>query len=1381
MISKVLSFHLCIFLFVFSAYRADSQVIFSENWASSSFATNGWTFPSGQGNWMFNPTPTNVPVGATAPVAAFNWTPTLYSYSHELVSPIINATAYSGGSVFLSYKLALYNYGLTTIEGFDVEYKPVSSASWFTLATYSSASVAPGAFFTWTPTNVILPAMAGQNFQIRFRAYGPNSYWIWSWAVDDIEVLALNPCTGVPVAGTATAAPTNPCPGVGVTLNLTGNTLAGGLAYQWQVSYVSPTGPWVNIGTSLPLIVTPPAGSTSWYRCIVTCTTNGFTNTSASSPAVVIQPYSPTSSCYCTPTHLITSSPCINNVTYGSLNNSTVCTGTSGYNMYTTPVPNIIMGVPTPITITCSSAAITSVWIDFNHDATFSSAEWFQPYLNATTGSYSITVPPSALVGQTRMRVRSNNPSYNNAAGDACVQMTYGETEDYVINILPAGPHDPTITAVGAPIGNTCTDSLVTLTATVCNYGSANITTSPLVKVAVQYRVTGPLGTTYYNDTLPNGVLLGAYGATCQTSTKGPVNMFNGGTYSINAKVTIVSTPPAPSIGNAFPANDSLNNPIIITNYRPTAGAPYALCQYSTIPFGQGLTVGGCSAPIYDSVEINFTVTTSGLIDNVGATTTGTTQGPGNANCNNLYAGNLANALIPALPPGAYFTQPAKLSVSNLSSGFPTECRFILYKNTPSVASNLISACPLGYNTGAGDINVGGLSTGPASCFVNNRNIPVGDVSAIFANPPGSPLNVGYWETWNDLTTTSDVTFNACGSTQVKLKIYYAYVPPAFAWFDVPTGGSSLYSLSPFNPLTTPNALVNNSNTPGSFTFYAACLGLTGCRVPVKLNINPTPAAFQDTLITCEYAVSANNAIFDLSTLNSSVSGGTPGVAVDYYYDQIILSQIPNPPVDTFSSGVVYSKVYYPATGCSSSDTVMLEVSSIPEFIPASIYQGFACAPNSINLASVIGVSSLNAVDTFYYDNPSYTIPYTGNPYAISTADTVYMIIKTANSAACADSAVAYIDVLPATSLIANQAVGNYSSCGSVPCGVINLTDGNTETLYTTTDCRRIATVKDSTDAISLGAVSICQEIDCTQGTYNGQPYVNRHYEITPTNNGKAVVCLYFLDDDFVSYNSAAFPDWQMNLASLNNLCITQIDNGVLGAPGSIATAIPNSSITTSYDAATTIWTVCFPVDSFSSFYCHTCNPLNAALPVNLLSFTGQAVNGASELNWITSTEQHNSHFVVERSLNAKDFTTLSAPIPTKAPGGNSQTKLNYTYTDAAPFNGHNYYRLRQVDINGQVTYSKTVDLFYGNDAMVTLYPNPVNAELNVEINSLREGIATMRITDATGRTVRTIALSLQSGKNVTEVDMSALTDGVYMVHISDANGLNFSQLIRKK
>jgi hypothetical protein len=153
----------------------------------------------------------------------------------------------------------------------------------------------------------------------------------------------------------------------------------------------------------------------------------------------------------------------------------------------------------------------------------------------------------------------------------------------------------------------------------------------------------------------------------------------------------------------------------------------------------------------------------------------------------------------------------------------------------------------------------------------------------------------------------------------------------------------------------------------------------------------------------------------------------------------------------------------------------------------------------------------------------------------------------------------------------------------------------------------------------------------------------------------------------------------------------------------------------------------------------------------------------------------------VERSKDGKSFSALSSAINSKGMNGNSNVKLDYTYTDDVPMRGHNYYRLRQVDIDGHYSYSGTVDVYFGTETFVTMYPNPVNTELTVDITTPESSRAQVKIMDATGRVVRTVEISLQAGSNSTKIDMQSLTDGMYMVSITDQKGLNHTQTIRKK
>ncbi|MBK6330553.1 MAG: T9SS type A sorting domain-containing protein [Bacteroidetes bacterium] len=1209
-----------------------------------------------------------------------------------------------------------------------------------------------------------------------------------------VNILANTPCSGTPTAGTATGTPLNPCPGVTVNYSLVGASLLGGLSYQWLRSPTGLGGSWITIpgATNSVHSEVPPAGTT-YYRCIVTCTNPGggfdtsvaFTNT--------VQPWSPLSSCYCISTADFPDDQVISNVTMGSLNNTTTCgnlIGTQGVgvgtaNQYanftaTVPAPVIYTGLSQSFSLglgTCggSVASYASIFIDYNHNASFSDPGE-EVYTNIaipnlpTVVSGNFTVPGGALSGVTRMRVIMQSSWIGPVL--PCGNYAYGETEDYLVNIVPPSPHDPAVTAISGAAGN-CYSANQSIVVSVTNFGSNPIVvaTNP---ITCTLAVTGPLGVNYYYGNVNPAITLSPFGGNAAAVLIPGVNMYAGGTYYLNTTLSIGN---AGGVVNGNLLNDSLQNAIVRINYRPTAGPDFHLCQYNNILFGQGLTVSGCATPINDSVEVVFNFTP--VPDNTGATTGGTSQTVPGAGCANQYAGNFANAILPNLPIGASFTQNAVLTVTNLSSNFITEPRFILYSGSP-IAPNLFAPCPQGYNVNAGDIVLAGQSIGNNANFTNVRHITPAQLSNMYSTlAPNSPINIGYFETWNDNFNTSDIGVNAGSPTTVKLKIYYQYVPSSFEWYNVAVGGGNLYSLSPFNPITTPGSGITNSNTPGTTTFYAACVGSSTCRVPVNLVIDPTPLAYQDTIALCESPAGSNGAIFDLTTADGGVSGNVPGLTVQYYGDQGLFYLLPTPTADTTGTTFVYSKVSN-GFGCYSSDTLMLQVNGQPEF-PALYLTGNACAPASIDVATLIDPFTTvpPGSDTLYFSDPACTIPHP-NPHNITVTDTVYIVIATNTTPVCSDTAIALITLSTAGNLIANQDILNYSIPGFVGCNTFTLTDGNTDTLYNPADCKRIVHITDVANGTSLGSTQVCEWIDASPQVHNGQPYVNRHYQITPSAQTSATVCLYFLEDDFAQFNSFSLLNGWPQITPNINLAISKVDNGDIMDIGHTAIAIPNANITTSYDPGTTVWTVCFPVDSFSYFYAHAANPGNVPLPVSLLSFTGKKVSNSSLLQWTTSSEQNNSHFVVEHSRDGKSFQSLSAAIASQAANGNSTVSLSYDYTDQTPYVGNNYYRLQQVDLDGNISYSKVLNVYHGDETVVNLYPNPVNTQLNVEINTPKASVANIKIMDATGRVVRAVDMQLQAGNNKSDINMEGLADGVYMIKITNSKGLQFSQTVRK-
>lgn len=174
--------------------------------------------------------------------------------------------------------------------------------------------------------------------------------------------------------------------------------------------------------------------------------------------------------------------------------------------------------------------------------------------------------------------------------------------------------------------------------------------------------------------------------------------------------------------------------------------------------------------------------------------------------------------------------------------------------------------------------------------------------------------------------------------------------------------------------------------------------------------------------------------------------------------------------------------------------------------------------------------------------------------------------------------------------------------------------------------------------------------------------------------------------------------------------------------------------------------------------------PPAAPLPVKLISFDGAAKDNAVLLNWLTEEEINNSHFEVERSFNAKDFTNIAVVLD----GIENGTKKSYALKDASPLlkdKSIAYYRLKQVDLDGKFTYSNVLPVRLKNAAGITMQvsPNPFVERLITRFNSEEKGTGEIRIISLAGKTVSTKVISINKGFNNIQLDgLSALPSGAY-------------------
>ncbi|MFT4023377.1 MAG: T9SS type A sorting domain-containing protein [Flavihumibacter sp.] len=116
-------------------------------------------------------------------------------------------------------------------------------------------------------------------------------------------------------------------------------------------------------------------------------------------------------------------------------------------------------------------------------------------------------------------------------------------------------------------------------------------------------------------------------------------------------------------------------------------------------------------------------------------------------------------------------------------------------------------------------------------------------------------------------------------------------------------------------------------------------------------------------------------------------------------------------------------------------------------------------------------------------------------------------------------------------------------------------------------------------------------------------------------------------------------------------------------------------------------------------------------LPVKLISFTAiLSAQGSSALKWETSQETNNAGFYIERSASRSNWETIGFA----SPATNNALKHQYQFTDAHPLRGINYYRLKQVDLDGKYEYSGIINVKYQYSKRASVFPNPASDILSV-------------------------------------------------------------------
>jgi hypothetical protein len=180
-------------------------------------------------------------------------------------------------------------------------------------------------------------------------------------------------------------------------------------------------------------------------------------------------------------------------------------------------------------------------------------------------------------------------------------------------------------------------------------------------------------------------------------------------------------------------------------------------------------------------------------------------------------------------------------------------------------------------------------------------------------------------------------------------------------------------------------------------------------------------------------------------------------------------------------------------------------------------------------------------------------------------------------------------------------------------------------------------------------------------------------------------------------------------------------------------------------------------------------------LPVELVSFSGICEEGIINLTWQTASEFNSSHFDVEKSRDGENWQVLTT-LPS---AGTSNELITYQSTDQNGTEGNNYFRLRQVDVDGT---EKVYDPINVSCSEVTTgyfssFPNPSGSSFQVIVNNKELiGTCTMNIVDASGKVIEQREIDVKEGINMFVINQE-LTPGIYFLNVS--NGVKSTPVIR--
>lgn len=338
-------------------------------------------------------------------------------------------------------------------------------------------------------------------------------------------------------------------------------------------------------------------------------------------------------------------------------------------------------------------------------------------------------------------------------------------------------------------------------------------------------------------------------------------------------------------------------------------------------------------------------------------------------------------------------------------------------------------------------------------------------------------------------------------------------------------------------------------------------------------------------------------------------------------------------------------------------------------------------------------------------------------------------------------------------------------------CGYCYMNDGTQSFFYFEEEY--IGSVVDLKTDKDLGGTMMCTDITDVTYRCQGDPVLRRKWEVETDSMERMNVRLFFSEEELNYLAIAAGYPNVIQLVNSNSLYVNKFEIGKDDCAIDFPMYLHAGDFTvTKFDEEKKVW-------SIELVDCDDASILllarGSVLPVDLLAFSGEALSKINRLYWSTANELNNRGFFVEKSKNGLQFESIGF-VESK-----DKAEADYIFDDNNPWNGSNYYKLNQVDLDGESKYSHIIHLVRHADFEFKVVENPFRHTLYIVIDSNTDIDGNISIFAINGQIVYEKDHNVKTGSTELQFDMNIINSGNYIIRfLNKANNTYLTKKIVK-